>query len=218
MQTYRAKTAYQDEATAAHYDARRFTKLKGHLENRLETRAIDEALRLVGPRSTVLDVPCGTLRITELLLRRGLDSVGCDISPAMMKVGMDKVSGQQQLQGLVQADVETMPFADGAFDGVTCIRLMHHLPATIRPLVLAELARVSRRWVIVSYAHLISFQGMRRTLMGGHWGSVPHYAASGSTMRVEAKAAGLEVLRTCPIFKYFSATWILTLVRANDES
>lgn len=44
--------------------------------------------------------------------------------------------------GAVQANVETLPFADGALDAVSCVYLFHELPPRVRPVVAAAMARV----------------------------------------------------------------------------
>lgn len=44
--------------------------------------------------------------------------------------------------GAVQANVETLPFADGALDAVSCVYLFHELPPRVRPVVAAAIARV----------------------------------------------------------------------------
>jgi Methyltransferase domain len=44
----------------------------------------------------------------------------------------------------IEGDVTDLPFGDGEFDVVVALDLLEHLPAEMRPLALAELARVSR--------------------------------------------------------------------------
>jgi hypothetical protein len=48
----------------------------------------------------------------------------------------------------VQGDVTRLPFADGEFDVVVALDLLEHLPSDLRPLALAELARVARSRLI----------------------------------------------------------------------
>lgn len=44
----------------------------------------------------------------------------------------------------IQGDVTRLPFEDGEFDVVLALDLLEHLPAELRPVALAELARVTR--------------------------------------------------------------------------
>jgi ubiquinone/menaquinone biosynthesis C-methylase UbiE/uncharacterized protein YbaR (Trm112 family) len=84
-----------------------------------------EFLARAGARSVASDISLGAARRTRERARR----YGLDILP-------------------VVADVERLPFADGAFDVVLVHDGLHHLE---RPYVgLAEMARVAKRWVSVS--------------------------------------------------------------------
>lgn len=44
----------------------------------------------------------------------------------------------------IEGDVTELPFGDGEFDVVVALDLLEHLPAGLRPVALAELARVTR--------------------------------------------------------------------------
>jgi SAM-dependent methyltransferase len=48
----------------------------------------------------------------------------------------------------IEGDVTKLPFDDGEFDVVVALDLLEHLPAELRPVALAELARVSRKRLI----------------------------------------------------------------------
>jgi hypothetical protein len=48
----------------------------------------------------------------------------------------------------IEGDVTKLPFADGEFDVVVALDLLEHLPADLRPVALAELARVAGRRLI----------------------------------------------------------------------
>jgi hypothetical protein len=49
-----------------------------------------------------------------------------------------------------QVDVQALPFTTASFDIVTCMEVIEHLPVPIYPLALAELARVARRFVLIT--------------------------------------------------------------------
>lgn len=96
---------------------------------------------LDGRVRNVLDVGCGDGFGTFYVRERFGDVHGCDRSLAMLRqnpVGTGR---------LCQADAYALPYRDRSFDLVSCWELLHHIhrPAA----VLREMARVSRRYVLV---------------------------------------------------------------------
>jgi SAM-dependent methyltransferase len=55
-----------------------------------------------------------------------------------------------RLDGAVCADARHLPFADASVDVVICSQVLHHFEDAELSVVLAELARVARRYTIVS--------------------------------------------------------------------
>ncbi len=112
------------------------------LMNRLMTFGLDQAWRrgavaaLALPAGAlVLDLACGTGDLSRLALRRGYRVVGADLSAGML-------AANGAATPLVEADGSSLPFADGAFDGLVCgyaLRNFTDLAAT-----LDECARVLR--------------------------------------------------------------------------
>ncbi|HVT41546.1 MAG TPA: ubiquinone/menaquinone biosynthesis methyltransferase [Acidimicrobiales bacterium] len=112
------------------------------LMNRLMTFGLDQSWRRgtitalglpVGAR--VLDLACGTGDLTRLAQRNGYEVVGSDLSAGML-------AANGTTSPLVEADGSSLPFADGAFDGLVCgyaLRNFTDLAGT-----LAECARVLR--------------------------------------------------------------------------
>ena len=84
---------YKDDAIAGSYDEQRFRSLAGRVYNHLEKRLIRRAFADVPRASTVVDVPCGTGRLAEVLLEEGFTVVGLDISKSMLGVAPVRNSG-----------------------------------------------------------------------------------------------------------------------------
>ncbi len=93
----------------------------------------------------VLDVATGTGR-TLRQIRGALPQaqlVGLDLSTAYLRQAnkwLSQLPGE--LPQLVQGNGETMPFADGTFQGLSCVFLLHELPGEARQGVIAEAYRV----------------------------------------------------------------------------
>ena len=78
----------------------------------------------------VLDVGCGNGFYLRELRRRGIDAVGCDLSPGMLAACAPHPR-------LVNADVTALPFRSVAFDVVLAPHMLYHvadLPAAAREL------------------------------------------------------------------------------------
>jgi demethylmenaquinone methyltransferase/2-methoxy-6-polyprenyl-1,4-benzoquinol methylase len=97
------------------------------------------------PGATILDVATGTAAVAIALARRyGCDVVGIDQSPEMLTEGRRRIrhAGLAPRIRLVQGRAESIPFAEGHFDGLTVTYLLRYVDdpgATLR-----ELARVVR--------------------------------------------------------------------------
>lgn len=86
----------------------------------------------------IIDAACGSgafLRDLKVTFPRaaigGLDLSSAYLAQARRRSGL----------GGVQANIEALPFADGALDAVTCVYLFHELPPRVRPVVAAAIAR-----------------------------------------------------------------------------
>lgn len=100
-------------------------------------------------RGRVLEVGCGDGSNLEVLARAGLEWYGCDLSAlAVARAAARTPDGPRA--ALAVADVELLPFADGAFDAVLAVSVVEHLPAPDRALerMIAALAPSGRLLVV----------------------------------------------------------------------
>jgi ubiquinone/menaquinone biosynthesis C-methylase UbiE len=106
------------------------------------------ALRRLGAR-TVLDVGSGAGDVALALVRdgerRGVPvHVTClDVSEQMLTIAR-RTTGAHPALAFVRGDGESLPFADGAFDVVTCTLALHHFQPDGARALLRELRRVAR--------------------------------------------------------------------------
>jgi len=121
---------------------------------RLVGRAL--ARRLAGS-GLVLDAPCGTGRLRAAIEAHGR-WVGLDVSAEML-------NAHDPPGTRLRGDVEHLPFRDDAFEAVVCCRLLHHLDDPERlERTIAELVRVSARWIVASFWDAASLPEWRRGL------------------------------------------------------
>jgi SAM-dependent methyltransferase len=88
----------------------------------------------------VVDVGCGTGRVTEALAAAGRSVIAVDHSHEMLRITARKVAAERAV--IVRADVRRLPIIDGACDAVVCSGVLHHIPNWEQ--VLHEAARVLR--------------------------------------------------------------------------
>jgi len=184
---------------------------QGHWRDERERRCILNALKHVPHDAHVLDLPCGTGRVTRLLQERGYQVTAADSSEEMLALA--ERNGTMRRSGCGDAtvpvtyhasDVLSSGFCDGQFDAVVCHRLFHHFrESETRKAAMRELCRISRGPVIMSFFNSFSLTAWIRR--GRHIFSRrpirDRVSVSMSLFLAELEAAGLSPLRT------FAATW-----------
>lgn len=199
MTVYEAREHYRDPAVAEGYD-RQFRAVRGPADlraallGRFEERAFAAMLAGVAARGTVLDVACGTGRYVRHLLAAGFTVTGSDVSGEMLAIARRRTPPGARLLALDQADAARLPFQDGQFDGVTCMRLYHRVPAETRREMLAEVRRVARAWAVLFFGMTNRWLALRRRLRaaGGGRPTDPHPLTM-DALRAELAAAGMEL-------------------------
>ncbi|WFG43786.1 class I SAM-dependent methyltransferase [Pseudonocardia alni] len=84
----------------------------------------DRVLAGAGPGSRLLDVGCGAGRLLADAAAAGLAVTGVDTEPRALAAAERAAPGAD----LRVADAHELPFADDAFDLVTLVQVLEHLP------------------------------------------------------------------------------------------
>ncbi|MHB2029683.1 MAG: class I SAM-dependent methyltransferase, partial [Acidimicrobiales bacterium] len=121
---------------AATYD-RWFDSPWGRYSFDIESGAVLEALGLLSSDLRVLDVGCGTGRLTSLLETSDATVVGLDLEPAMLTIAATRSRAR-----LILGDAHRIPVGDATFDRVVAVTLCEFTDDL--GAVFAELARVTR--------------------------------------------------------------------------
>ena len=138
---------------------------------------VENLLDDLPPDARLLDAGCGGG--TPVLTRAGERAVGLDFSGEQL----DLATANAPASPLVQGDMAALPFRDGAFDAVTAIHSLIHVPLDDHQRVLDEFARMLRLGgrLVVSEGH-------------GRWqGRNPDWLDTGAAM--EWDIAGIEATR-----------------------
>lgn len=201
---------YRSSEVADDYDFHRWGSRARAKRNSKKWRAILTALESTEGVRSVLDLPCGTGRFTGDLAGLGYSVVGSDISREMMGVARRRLAEVAGISGYMQADAERLALADGAVDCVISIRFLFHADSAARVRMVREMARVSRRWLILDYRHKYSYRYVSwrfRRALG--LTDKPFDRVSRSGLERECQDAGVDVRRVIAVTRVFSDKWVV---------
>jgi SAM-dependent methyltransferase len=120
LQQRRVIDNYNREGAA--YDNIRYGRTRGG--NFFSEVELPNTLAMMVP-GNVLHVGTATGRVSHYLISKGIDYVGIEISHVMAKITKTNLNG---IGDIVRGDAEYLPFRNGAFDNVVCVRSFHFLP------------------------------------------------------------------------------------------
>lgn len=211
MSNYEAKDYYQSKAVAQKYDTQFESPLQSsNLRTKLvgwgEMRAFLRVLKNAPAEGSVLDIACGTGRYTELLLSRGYQVGGIDISSEMLAIAKARIEYHPNLLFLQNGDAENLPFEDKQFDGVTCMRLFHRIPPTPRLQMLREVKRVARKWAILFFGMSTPWLTLRRAVRSKLLPGRPSnpYPVSPAEMQDQLQALGFTLQDRAWVLHYIT--------------
>ena len=129
---------------------------------------LDELWARAAPRS-ILDVGCGEGVLTFEWAERLRDGrvVGIDLDDPKLRAEWERRS-RPNLEFRVE-EATSLSFGDGEFDMASAIEVLEHVPepeATV-----AEMARVAKRWVLVSVPREPLWRGLNMA-RGAYWGAL----------------------------------------------
>ncbi|MDJ0975565.1 MAG: class I SAM-dependent methyltransferase [Planctomycetota bacterium] len=209
--SYAGREKYDEPGRAERYKDR--SRRRNEEEWRLLAALLDGLPET--PRDA-LDVPCGTGRIAERLLERGIPTRCADLSPAMREATEARLGGREGYGGAALLDLEDAEAATPhAADLVVCFRFLHHLPtAAHRARVWQTLRALTRSGghLLVSFHHPVSAHNLdrlwKRVLLGRKG---DRYTLGRGRLRREASAAGLEVVRFRALAAFRRELWVALL-------
>ena len=196
------------------YQQQRYRSLDQAWVNWREQRLLAQLLTQCQlAKGTVLDVPCGYSRLAPLYARLGITVLGADVSYDMAHLAAAN-HARHGWQRWLCADVLALPFIDSVFDGVLCIRLLHHRYSDAeRQRILCELARVSRRFVIISFYRSTLLHTVARHWRGSRGRlatmTLPH-------LRELAQASGLQIQRVHSLLRFCHAQTFVVLTKTHS--
>jgi 2-polyprenyl-3-methyl-5-hydroxy-6-metoxy-1,4-benzoquinol methylase len=171
---------------------------------------LEELWQKAAPES-ILDVGCGEGVLTEQWADK-LGSgriVGIDLDDPKLKAEWDKRQ-RANLEYRVE-DATNLSFAGGEFDMATAIEVLEHVPDPER--TVAEMARVAKRWVLVSVPREPLWRGLNMARgaylkdLGNTPGHINHWSKRSFVSMLSRHGSVEEVRSPFP--------WTMVLVRVS---
>lgn len=218
-----ASASYHESLTrwSTSHAAREYPSAFGHsFRDRCELKCIQRFAAELPPGSRVLDIPCGTGRLTSILRACGHRVVGADCSEHMVQSarrnwlergGKADPSGNPEFE--VRQALQT-GFDDKSFDAVVCNRLFHHFrESATRTAVFREFGRICRGPMLVSFFNTFALDAARLRIKHVLQRRTPTDRIPIPLSRIvsDARTAGLEVAATQAVMWGISPMWYLVL-------
>ncbi|MGI0132385.1 MAG: methyltransferase domain-containing protein [Thermoplasmata archaeon] len=212
---YSARHHYQQPEVHEVYDERRFTSVWGKGVDRLEKRALRRAMRDVPADALVLELACGTGRMTEATVGMGFRVLGLDISFGMLRNAYRKVGQNERLVGLVRSQAETLPVSAESVDAVMTYRFLHHLGAADRQRVYREMHRVTRRFAVLQFSSTRSILFWLRQWRDRWKGKEPRIGLPHRRFVRELESAGFRERKTTFALPGLAETYVTLFERSE---
>jgi 2-polyprenyl-3-methyl-5-hydroxy-6-metoxy-1,4-benzoquinol methylase len=163
-QTSDPQTHYKDRKVATNYDKERFDSFWGRTYLALERRALCKAFRAIPPGGAVLDLPCGTGRIAQLLLDQGYRVTGMDIAEEMLEVARGRLQSYGDRFATKTVDAFNLPAVAPKFHAALCARVLMHFPLDKQAQFLNGVASLTDGPIIFTQSFVTSYQRTRQRI------------------------------------------------------
>jgi ubiquinone/menaquinone biosynthesis C-methylase UbiE len=184
------------EAYKADYRNKLHRKWSDKRERALLTRYFAE----LGHQGTILDLPCGHGRLSDLLKKQCDRLIEADWSFTM--VSLNQRDHGHDARRYFRASALEIPLPDRSVDVVVSFRLSHHLETQeLRERHLNELFRVARKAVVVTWFSATSLKNLLREVRVKLTGKKPKNVLRNDRVRAIAEANGYVQQKAKPLFR-----------------
>lgn len=208
-------TAYRTRERAAEYKRYHTTQWSwGRVMTWWEQRALRRELSRYSwiEKDRLLDIPCGTGVLGELLHSFPFRILASDISPEMMELARSEYP-QKQLEDCVQADITDTKFSKNSFSCIVTLGFFHRVPLEIKRAALRELSTLTNKTVIMTCSVDTPSQRFKKSILSAlKKDYVPAPCPiTYQELLSECEAAGFRVARSFMVLPFFSAVAMLVL-------
>ncbi|MBL9078215.1 MAG: class I SAM-dependent methyltransferase [Planctomycetes bacterium] len=204
---------YNSTRGAEAYKADYRNKLHRKWSDQRERALLRAYFAELGSVDTILDLPCGHGRLSDLLKERCRHLIEADWSFTMVQ--LNQRDHGTDGRGYFRATALEIPLADRSVDVVVSFRLSHHLESQeLRERHLRELFRVARKAVIVTWFSATSLKNLLRELRVKLVGKKPKNVLRNARVRALAEQCGFTQRLAKPLFRIGSGHVLGLFVRS----
>jgi len=196
------------------YRKTRYKGIDQRIINKKERKILEKILESIEEKNiSVLDIPCGYGRFSELLLKKSLNLTSADVSFPMVLTTRKYSPSTNSPHHFLVGDIKHLPLKDNSFGCIVTIRLFQHiLHSSARFQILKELHRVAKKFVILSfyrYNFLHSVERWVRCRIKNVNKKISMLPLG--DLEKELSSVGFKVLNLFPVMRYFHAHNIVLL-------
>ncbi len=207
---------YNSGRGAQAYKADYQNKLHRKLSDRRERALLLRYFANLGPVDSILDLPCGHGRLSDLFGPRCQQLIEADWSFTM--VDLNRKDHGDDRRRYLRCSALQVPLPDRSVDVVVSFRLSHHLETQeLRELHLRELFRVAKKGVIVTWFSASSLKNRLRQIRVAIGGKKPKNVLRSVRVRAIASESGFVQREARPLFLIGSGH-VLGLFLRRDPS
>ncbi len=191
---------YHETAFPAEYADKHGASVFRRLNDRREQQLLRQCLADLGELDSIADIGCGPGRFWPVITAATpRQHYALDVSHGMLAYARQRhqdASGEKFR--LAAGSVLALPFCDEAFDCVVSMRLLHHFgERETRRRAMAELARIARRYLVVSLWTDGNYKAWRRQRLEarrGRRGYQNRFVVPQRALAADFAASGLKVI------------------------
>lgn len=196
------------------YRRTRYKGIDQKVVNKRERKILEKIFESIEEKSiSILDVPCGYGRFSELLLKKSLNLTSADVFFPMVLTARKYSPPPNSPHHFLVGDIKHLPLKDNSFDCIVTIRLFQHiLHSSARFQILKELHRVTKKFVILSFYRYNLLHSVERWVrcriknVNKKINMLPL-----GDFEKELSSIGFKVLSLFPVMRYFHAHNIVLL-------
>jgi len=201
------------------YRKTRYKGIDQRIINKKERKILEKIFESIEEKNiSVLDIPCGYGRFSELLLKKSLNLTSADVSFPMVLTTRKYSPPTNSPHHFLVGDIKHLPLKDNSFGCIVTIRLFQHiLHSSARFQILKELHRVAKKFVILSfyrYNFLHSVERWVRCRIKNVNKKISMLPLG--DLEKELSSVGFKVLDLFPVMRYFHAHNIVLLQKLKS--